>query len=69
MKKLLATIGLALSTVIATTAVASAGAYQDAYCYPTGSYWVSQRKAYPEYYQANNAYYMANYGPGTYYCN
>ncbi len=69
MKKLLASIGVSLATVIGVTGTAVAGPYQNAYCYPTGSYWAAQRAAYPDYYAANNAYYLANYGPGTYYCN
>lgn len=70
MKKLL--IALALVGSLALPAAASATSYHSAYsavyCYPTGSYWVAQRNAYPAYYAAYNAYYLAAYGPGTFYC-
>lgn len=36
--------------------------YRAVYQYPTGSYWKSQIAAYPDYYAATNAYYLANYG-------
>lgn len=68
MKKFLATVSILALTLIAPS-VALAGPYQDAYCYPSGSYWTAQRNAYPAYYAANDAYFMANYGPGTYYCS
>lgn len=50
--------------VLAVPAMASAysPAYNAVYCYPNGSYWQTQRAAYPAYYQANNAYFLANYG-------
>lgn len=37
-------------------------AYGAVYTYPTGSYWQGQIAAYPAYYAANNAYYLATYG-------
>ena len=42
--------------------------YQAVYCYDTGSYWVAQKAAYPEYYATNDAYFRGLYGPGTMYC-
>lgn len=36
--------------------------YRAIYEYPTGSYWQTQIHAYPDYYAANNAYYLATYG-------
>lgn len=69
MKKLLVSFGAAITTLICVAGSAAAGSYQNAYCYPTGSYWIAQRAAYPDYYAANNAYYTAQYGLGTYYCN
>jgi hypothetical protein len=36
--------------------------YGAIYRYPTGSYWQTQIAAYPDYYAANNAYYLSAYG-------
>lgn len=45
-------------------------AYTAVYCYPTGSYWVSQlsNPNNAAYYAANNAYYEHAYGAGTEFC-
>lgn len=75
MKKLLAAIVISIST-LGVPAIASAApapyklpaSYQAVYCYDTGSYWQTQKAAYPEYYAANDAYYRGLYGPGTMYC-
>lgn len=78
MKKLILSIALAISTVVALPIAASAApapapyklpaSYQAVYCYTTGSYWQAQRAAYPAYYAANGAYYNGLYGLGTMYC-
>lgn len=71
MKKLLITLSIVLASLgLALPAGASSyhSVYSAVYCYPTGSYWVAQRNAYPAYYAAYNAYYLAAYGPGTFYC-
>lgn len=72
MKKLLIALYIALASLVALPAAAGASTYHSTYaaiyCYPTGSYWVTQRAAYPDYYAAYNAYYLAAYGPGSWYC-
>lgn len=59
------------TTTSKTTTTAVATSTSPSYCgtsygaiyqYPTGSYWASQIAAYPDYYAANNAYYVATYG-------
>lgn len=36
--------------------------YRAIFQYPTGSYWQKQIANYPDYYAANNAYYLSAYG-------
>lgn len=67
MKKLII-LALALLPTTAFAAYKLPLVYRAVYCYPTGSYWQAQRAAYPEYYQANNAYYKAQFGSSTMYC-
>lgn len=72
MRKALAFVSILVSLLSVGTVASAAGlsnSYKAVYCYPTGSYWQSQIAAYPDYYAANDAYYRANYGPGTVYCN
>jgi hypothetical protein len=59
-------VGLLASMLL--VGIANAASYQSVYCYDTGSYWQTQKAAYPDYYAANDAYYRALYGPGTFYC-
>lgn len=70
MKKLL--IALAMLVGVSFPAVAGAATYHSVYasvfCYPTGSYWVKQITAFPDYYAAYGSYYAAAYGPGSWYC-
>lgn len=63
-------LGIALSSVGATATATSpiSPEYQAVYCYPTGVYWQHQIAAYPDYYAATNAYWVANYGVNTSYC-
>lgn len=59
---------IALLLPVASSAWSLSNAYKAVYCYPTGSYWVAQINAYPDYYAASDAYYRSLYGPGTIYC-
>lgn len=75
MKKLIVGLVSVLVTVVTLGAPITALAayslpvsYTAVYCYPTGSYWQAQIKAYPDYYAANDSVYRAAYGPGTVYC-
>lgn len=67
---LISSLSLVIAGLVALGGTASAApvycgpgaynaAYRAVYNYPTGSYWTSQIAAYPDYYTANNAFYMS----------
>lgn len=76
MKRTISIAAVSLSIALASLVPAAASAANSWYCgpgaynttyratflYPTGSYWQTQIAAYPDYYAANNAYYLAAYG-------
>lgn len=70
MKRLLAALLLVLTFGVATAGASPSYcgnspydiSYKAIYQYPSGSYWVKQINAYPDYYTAHNAYYQAHYG-------
>lgn len=74
MKRLLAIIGALVCLAIPASAAAAGGhpsycgttpydvSYKAVYEYPSGSYWQAQIAAFPAYYAAHNAKYLAQYG-------
>lgn len=57
-----------VKTTVVKKVVKLSPSYRAIYCYDGGSYWATQKAAYPIYYAANNARYEALYGANTIYC-
>lgn len=67
------TMSLGAVSIVSATPVHHASlplSYKAVYCYPTGSYWVTQlsNPNNTAYYAANNAYYTSQFGAGSIYC-